>query len=61
MSKLSKQSKDEMIEYVEYLLKHAIYCHGLDIKMLAAHLIGNGCRIYVGPKRLKRMNLKKGE
>jgi hypothetical protein len=55
MKSIDKQTEDEMVKYIEHLLKGAIYCHGQNLNMIARHLVNNGCRIYIGPRRKKYM------
>lgn len=60
MSKLSKQSEEEMVQYIEHLLKSGIYCYGVkmpfSINGIARHLVASGCRIHIGPRRRKWLN-----
>jgi hypothetical protein len=57
MKSINKQTEGEMVEYIEHLLKGAIYCHGSNTNMIARHLVGSGCRIHIGPRRRKQMEL----
>lgn len=55
MSQLNKQSEKEMIDYIELLIKNAIYCYGTNtlnsLHLIASHLVSNGCRINIGKRR----------
>ena len=57
MKYIDKQTEEEMVEYVEYLLKGAVYCHGPNLNMIARHLVNSGCRIHIGPRRRKHMKV----
>ena len=63
MSKLSNQSKEEMIQCIEYLLKTGIYVYGTkmphSLNNLASHLVTCGCRIHIGAKIRKQLNEEK--
>ena len=54
MKKLNKEINErEMIEYLDKLIEKAIYCHGVNSKMIASYLVSNGCRVYMGSRRRK--------
>ena len=53
MNNTNEHVKNEMIAYIEHLLKSGIYCFGNNLHMLAIHLVSSGCRINVGPRRKK--------
>lgn len=60
MSKLNKQSEEEMVQCIAHLLKSGIYCYGVkmpfSIEGIARHLVASGCRIHVGSRRRKWLN-----
>lgn len=65
MNTSNKESKEEMIQCVEHLLKKGIHCYGVhmpfSIKYIARYLVANGCRIYIGPKRRKWIDKEKNK
>lgn len=60
MSKLNKQSEEEMVQCIAHLLKSGIYLYGtgmpFSIDNIASHLVASGCRIHVGLRRRKWLN-----
>ena len=62
MSKLNKETENEMIKYIEHLLKKGIYLYGNNnINQIARYLIFSGCRIHIGSKRKKYLEKIKNE
>ena len=57
MRHIDKNNEKEMISYIEHLLKGAIYCYGSNLNMIDRHLVCSGCRIHIGPRRRKQMEL----
>lgn len=60
MSKLNKQSEEEMVQCIAHLLKSGIYLYGtgmpFSIDCIARHLVASGCRIHVGLRKRKWLN-----
>ena len=61
MSRIDKEKENEMIDYVEYLLKSGIYCFGNNLHLIAAHLVNSGCRIHMSQRKLKYLNKYKNQ
>ena len=56
MNDKNKKEYEDMINYIEHLIKSGIYCYGSNIHMIATHLVSSGCRIHLGNKRKKQLN-----
>lgn len=44
-----------MVDYIEYLIKDGIYFFGNNVKIIAAYLVSNGCKVHMGKRRQKTL------